>query len=301
MSTDKDAATRPALPVQLHAATREKHHALNVDVLAHLPQSLPPIASNSLPYATGMVVFGQVYFAFEDQMQETLQRDQTPETTRDIYQHIFFPRLLRTARLRADIDALKSKFGPHTEEGLTSLGEESKRFYDQVRRILNEKPHVILAYAWTMYLALFNGGRWIRKQLATPGPDFWQGDSALSFWDFNDEDNTESDEALKLAFKDGFSTAADFLSDEEKDDVIEGSKALFDLCREMIAFLDTVTKMHESLKPFDARPVAQSWWPSYTMVGNSIVAPVWNNITSGVSSIRQTAASAWARKEVSSE
>lgn len=301
MSTDVDSGTRPALPIQLHAATREKHHALNVDVLAHLPLSLPPIAADSLPYATGMVVFGQVYFAFEDQIQETLQRDQTGETTRDIYQHIFFPRLLRTARLRADIDTLKSRFESRTEQGLSSLAEESKRFYEQVRRSLKDKPHVILAYAWTMYLALFNGGRWIRKQLAAPGSEFWHGASPLSFWDFDDGDNAESDEALKVAFKNGFSTAATLLNDEEKDDVIEESKALFDLCREMIAFLDTVAKTHQSVEPSHATRVEQVWWPSNPIVGNSYVAPVWNHIASSIASIRQTAASAWVRKEVSSE
>lgn len=47
-------------------------------------------------------------------------------------------------------------------------------FIKHVRRTCRQKPHVLIAYTWTWYMAIFAGGRWIRSQLASAGRDrFW--------------------------------------------------------------------------------------------------------------------------------
>ena len=47
---------------------------------------------------------------------------------------------------------------------------------DRIHRVAAEKPHVLIAYAWVWYMAIFAGGRWIRGQLDAAGRrEFWEG------------------------------------------------------------------------------------------------------------------------------
>jgi heme oxygenase len=231
---------RPALAVELHAATREKHHELNVQIMARLPLCLPPVASDPAFYTQGMTVFGQIYFAFEDSLVKTLARTDLDQRLRIMSEQIYFPRLLRTARLRSDIAILKSGLDRTLADELSVLETDAAAFYQRIEDSLSERPHTVLAYAWSMYLALFNGGRVIRKQLAEPEAMFWRGDGfPLSFWDFDDDGvRGGKGEDLKVAFKEAFLLAADVLTDKEREDVIAESQALFDLCLEMVYYLD---------------------------------------------------------------
>lgn len=43
-----------------------------------------------------------------------------------------------------------------------------------IRENVSADPYLLIAYAWTFYMAIFSGGRWIRSQLCNAGDDFWQ-------------------------------------------------------------------------------------------------------------------------------
>jgi len=231
---------RPSLQVELHAATREKHHALNTAIIARLPLSLPPNADDPLLYAKGIIVFGQIYWAFETFLATSLTNERLDSRLHDSYQRLYIPCLIRSSRLKTDIALLKSRLGDSTVKELDVFAEESKTFSSRITSSLSARPHVVLSYTWSMYLALFNGGRWIHSQLASAGRDFWgEGVPPLSFWEFEDDEGCDGDLGyLKSLVKDAFSVAASRLTCEEKDDVIEEAKGLFDLCLEMVRFLD---------------------------------------------------------------
>jgi hypothetical protein len=149
-----------------------------------------------------------------------------------------------------------------------------------------------------MYLALFNGGRWIRRQLVSPGSNFWKADAfPLSFWDFGDgSGEDEEDEALKLRFKDSLLAASSLLTEAEKEDVIEEAKRLFDMCSEMVLFLDEAVADAGCLKLDSPQEGSvRATVPRY-LAPTSSVAFAWSYITSTLSFVRTTTRSAWERR-----
>jgi hypothetical protein len=89
-----------------------------------------------------------------------------------------------------------------------------------------------------MYLAIFNGGRWIRKQLRDAGEEFWQGPAPLSFWEF--EGDQDGDDVHQI-FKSNFEDAALLLTEEEWAGVVSEAPRVFDLCSDLVKVLDAST------------------------------------------------------------
>jgi hypothetical protein len=100
-----------------------------------------------------------------------------------------------------------------------------------------------------MYLALFNGGRWVRTQLLSSSPSssatasgpshFWPDSSdakdCLTFWSFDGEDDGED---LKDEFKAKFDALSSELSEEERQDVIVEAVEIFKICGRVVEDLD---------------------------------------------------------------
>ena len=208
-----------SLPEQLRAATRQLHHALNTQIVARLPLCLPPKAETPFKYAKGMIVFGQIYFAFESALAARLKSSTADPRICRIYRKLYFPQLLRTSRLRNDIDSIKSRLRRNQVEDIEILTEESAAFRQQIEISISANPHVLLCYAWTMYLALFNGGRWIRKLLVSADSGFWYGENLpLSFWELDRQEQDGCAESqLKDAFNGSFDEAASLLTREEQE------------------------------------------------------------------------------------
>jgi heme oxygenase len=116
-----------------------------------------------------------------------------------------------------------------------------------------KRPYVLLAYSWIMYMALFNGGRWIRDQLVNAGPEFWFrkpnvekaasliGPSFLSFWSFDGDDDGED---IKRAFRAEFVEASrKHLTEAEREDVIHEAKTLFQHCINIVSEVDVVVAL----------------------------------------------------------
>jgi hypothetical protein len=101
-----------------------------------------------------------------------------------------------------------------------------------------------------MYMALFNGGRTIRDQLVTAGPEFWQVSKTptdfqegvdvilaerLQFWYF---DSATDGDDIKEDFKKRFDIAAAQLIASERVDVVDEAVRIFEMCRQMVDWLD---------------------------------------------------------------
>ena len=222
-----------AFLADLCASTRKDHRALNRLIILRLPLCLPPNADNPLVYARGIVLFGQIYYVFE----QILKRGVSDNLLNIHYQRCL-PYLLRTDRLKDDIHCMKPRFGSDAADELDSLASEAYTFRSRIASAIAAKPHVILAYTWIMYLALFNGGQWIQKQLKSAGTGFWHDQEfPISFFAFEEGFAPGcGKEGLEACLKEGFLSAASVLTDTERDDVIHEAKHIFSLCSEMIHF-----------------------------------------------------------------
>src|SRR6201999_3335483 len=89
--------------------------------------------------------------------------------------------LARSDRLRRDMATLLGINASEVDAFLASVkSDATQAFIDHINQTVAEKPHLLIAYAFTLYLAIFSGGRWIRSLLAAPGGSFWSPDSKLS-------------------------------------------------------------------------------------------------------------------------
>jgi len=98
-----------------------------------------------------------------------------------LLQNLQLPGLLRAERLRADISILSATPEERIEEQLSAISSKGKlaAFIAQSQRSIKTNPHVLLAYAWVLYMALFSGGRFLRASLQGAGGlggDFWTRD-----------------------------------------------------------------------------------------------------------------------------
>lgn len=203
---------------------------------------------------------------------------------------IYDPELLRSDRLRSDLIALRAATDGATSnqhhlpskvkfKGRPGKGDGGKQhpapknaataFASHIKSVTEENPHLLLAYAWIMYMALFNGGRWIRNKLIEGGADFWDplppssssigsneqdpdpNDHAdreptfitthLSFWSFPSSTTgakKENSEIVKSTFRNRFLAAEMLLTEAERNQIIDETVEIFRRCGEIVNEID---------------------------------------------------------------
>jgi heme oxygenase len=185
------------------------------------------------------------------------------------------PNLLRSATLHTDLTALHRTSPVTLSVALSRFPSPAvQSFANHIRVAATDKPHVLVAYAWVFYMALFSGGRWIRAQLVNAGPDFWQnkdsgaigtdgshlddefervdgvndeaGDEALkrpldeaglSFLFFGGESDGED---IKSEFKARLAAVESLFSTEEREEVVAEAREIFRRCIELVRELDGI-------------------------------------------------------------
>ncbi|KAK2627196.1 hypothetical protein QTJ16_003162 [Diplocarpon rosae] len=103
--------------------------------------------------------------------------------THSLLAHLRLPGLLRAGRLRADIRILTSTPDHQIDAQLAEIAHSGPlaEFLAHTKASVEANPHVLLAYAWVLYMALFSGGRYLRaalKEAGGQGNSFWDRDSA---------------------------------------------------------------------------------------------------------------------------
>lgn len=267
---------RVTLPLEIHAATRLPHAALNKLITSRLPLCWPPHATTSSRYAVGIATFGQIYISFEEAWSELIVSGANIDRMDKLLRQLKNPSLLRSTRLNADLSLLHSRLGGQPCLA-PSYNEELVHMTEKIRRLILERPHLLLSYVWVMYMALFNGGRWIREQLTQAGPEFWGVDAlaespspridCLSFWDFDGESDGED---IKTSLGARYNTAAAALSETERREVIDECVRIFDVCAQMVSWLDGQEKLE-----------SRSW----AGAASSAVAGIWSRLLWSMPSI----------------
>jgi heme oxygenase len=101
--------------------------------------------------------------------------------THSLLAHLRLPGLLRSGRLRADIRVLTGTPEHRIDEQLAAVSQNGRlaEFIAHTKQSVETNPHVLVAYAWVLYMALFSGGRYLRASLQGAGGlkgDFWNRD-----------------------------------------------------------------------------------------------------------------------------
>ena len=279
------------------ASTRAIHAKLNKSIIARLPLALPPRAPDPSLYACGLLHIAPIYTTFEalwQNMIDTRPRPEvddatltdtesnttitisdagvpsSPDKTHDInerahviLQRLRLPGLMRSERLKADIRALTGWPTHIVEEQLRATCQAGPLadFTAHIKDAIAEKPHVLVAYAYIMFMALFAGGRYIRASLESAGQDFWDlapspdghADTETDPYDANKPpasqkapfcflhfDTPLDGEDLKRDFKRRLVVSEHTITTTEKDDIVNEAIAIFEHISAIVGQLDDI-------------------------------------------------------------
>ncbi|KAI1391526.1 heme oxygenase-like protein [Hypoxylon trugodes] len=218
--TEDGAATTPpttnrTLGESINIATRPAHTKLNKLIILRLPLALPPRTDDASNYVQGLLHIAPIYATFEGLWQGIIQDPLTStKLTTDsnstvfprihaLLKHIYLPNLARSSALHEDLTALTGWSDATLAERLAEVSSESPilaELLSHIRDAVGEKPHVLIAYAWVLYMALFSGGRFIRASLERVGKDeaFWR---PMVDGGESDSDNGEQEEGVIDEYK----------------------------------------------------------------------------------------------------
>ena len=246
----------PTLPAQINAATRKQHIELNRLIVDRLRLVLPPNAADPALLGIGLAAFAGIYFIFEDAWSELSDSAKTNDRCLSNTHGAEMQRWLATLRpeglhrswrLEADLQHISNRTGKH----LRSVIPAQRKMLNRMGAEICAKPHVLLAYGWVMYMAIFSGGRWIRQQLTNAGIEFWLSEpdlidsekDAATLLDvpgftFLSFDGEEDGEDIKALFKARLAEAEAILTQQERQEVVAAAKGLFDDCIALVGMLD---------------------------------------------------------------
>jgi len=307
-SAKPPATARPHLGDRINIATRPAHARLNKSILERLPRALPPYAANPSIYASGLLHIAPIYLVFES-LWHNFVRDgddaptsspfldsaellhfpsseshtpppaslpDCPPHVRTALTNLYLPTLLRSPFLHADLRAITgwSQAEVSTQLRLAAASGRLAHFLAHTKRSVSHNPHVLLAYAWVLYMALFSGGRFLRATLEEAPPAFWKakadsvapcgctcyqpagGKLPLSFFRFA---TPEDGEDLKREFKRRLVEVEETLSDQEMAEVVQEAICVFDNMVLLVGQLDGVCGGDASSGDTSPRPVDEGW------------------------------------------
>uniref|UniRef100_A0A8H7N399 Uncharacterized protein n=1 Tax=Bionectria ochroleuca TaxID=29856 RepID=A0A8H7N399_BIOOC len=314
MATSETETTQTgSMAESIAASTRVLHARLNRLIMARLQLALPPRIADPSLYISGLFHIAPIYITFETLWESIVESPPTPaqsgllirgtdpltpatdsedkrssRTERSKPHHelhsalqtLRLPGLMRSAKLKEDLGALTGWPEHVVQEQLDIISESGHlaHFLDHMRRSINSRPHVLIAYAYIFFMALFAGGRFIRASLESVGHGFWdqcpspirpnmmacekdRRDSAESL----DASETSRDEKfrglfeshgfplgffhfstpmdgedLKREFKKRLSGSETVLTAQEKDDIVKESVCIFENMTLLVRQLDEV-------------------------------------------------------------
>ncbi|KXT12576.1 hypothetical protein AC579_2104 [Pseudocercospora musae] len=242
---------------RINLATRQQHTELNRLIVQRLPLALPPYQPSPLLFSKGIVPFARIFILFEiewDLLVRHAQRLDPADLSHDAEVRRWLASLrpeglARSERLKNDLRHLRDIAGSKICNA-PSVGEA---WVKEIRARTRQNPEVLVAFAWVFYMATFAGGRWIRRQLAHRGADFWTGQSGgtgnlekgeesallhlpgFTFLSFPGHDDGED---LKTAFKARLAEGDTLLTESEKEEILDVSRQIFDKCIGLVNDLD---------------------------------------------------------------
>lgn len=151
--------------------------SLAVEVDCPAPRHLSKMRAASLPFEAP-TPFSAGLSAGADLISPELE---VCRRLQDLLADLRLDGLLRTNRLIDDIHKLTSTPVPTilTQMVMISSSGVLSKFTAHIDEAVRKSPHILVAYAWVLYMALFSGGRHLRAVLRDSGggpADFWSRD-----------------------------------------------------------------------------------------------------------------------------
>ncbi|KAI1436009.1 hypothetical protein GGR50DRAFT_262993 [Xylaria sp. CBS 124048] len=266
-----------SLSESINNSTRSVHAKLNRLVLSRLRLALPPIADDASQYVAGLLHITPIYMALESLWTGILEPpepgsssdnddnddnddDDKHKKTSSLLANLHVEGLQRTQALQNDLRSLTGWSDRTLAEKLNHTSEcpVLGDFLSHIQRTAAMSPHVLIAYAWVLYMALFSGGRFIRSSLENIYPAFWVPASAqlprpaTLAGSSDSEDNTlpplsffrfatsEDGEDLKRTFKERLRCVESVLSEKENEEIVKEAEYIFDRMIRLVEELDGI-------------------------------------------------------------
>ncbi|KAG9236589.1 hypothetical protein BJ875DRAFT_217998 [Amylocarpus encephaloides] len=304
------AAPSDTLSQQINVKTRSLHTKLNKQILARLPLAIPPYSTTPSAYVSGLYHIEPIYHTFESLWQEIVdvqyqdenlweKHMEAPRGAEDhralsghedllikstatnprihsLLSFLHIPSLLRARVLRDDIYSLTRTSPEVVDEQLRRISSQGNlaEFVSHMNKSIRDRPHVLLAYAWVLYMALFSGGRILRGVLqdaSGSGTEFWgrelspvkpedilsqsvtsplkrrsrlqMNTDGLGFFSFP---GSQDGEDLKVDFKKRYAEIELRLTPEEKEEIVAEAQEIFKFMLGLITDLDVATGTSET-------------------------------------------------------
>ncbi|KAM0258778.1 hypothetical protein ACHAQJ_003620 [Trichoderma viride] len=309
--------TPKSLAGDMVGATRSMHTKINKLITSRLRLAIPPQAPDAGLYISGLLHILPVYMTFEKLWLEIIDtlpvenalnhaifnaesgKDENPEISEHVHamlREIYLPQLFRSDRLKADIKSVTGWSDNVLNRQINAIrgtGQLSA-FISHIKQTVHAKPHVLVAYSYNLFMALFAGGRFIRAALENVGDEFWKAvpapikptmqpcesnsaatsplelvnDSSevsldphdksslpLRFWRFDSENDGED---LKQEYKERLLRWENKLTTEERDDIIQESVVILESIGLIVGQLDTICSEEQDEKPMIQIPMRPS-------------------------------------------
>ncbi|KAI9795757.1 MAG: heme oxygenase [Piccolia ochrophora] len=254
--------TPKTLPEEINSATRSIHARINRLLTARLPLALPPHTKDPSVYLLGLAQIEPIYRTLESTWASLLLPSTSPplKPRHDtILRTLHLPSLLRTASLVTDL-------AHPSRPPITPINTPPRlaAFLSHITTTLSTSPHLILAYTWILYMALFSGGRWMRAQLLAAGPDFWtpstvplrsktlptRHDVAAFFHFAGDHDG----EDIKEAFKASVASVEHSLTTQERAEIVSEAGRIFAFLVDIVGEIDELVACSSALHAPSTKP-----------------------------------------------
>lgn len=212
-----------ALANRINMETRALHN--QIDKMVTLKFALA--VRDPKIYRQGIQMFYHIFSAIEDCLERELNGN---NKYTEMFKAIYKPQMLRRQKLRKD---LMFFYEGHPEKFEKPILTKQIEFSDYIRKTTAEHPYLLLAYMHVLYLALFAGGRIMSSQVTKSLRLFpmVEGKSydeivaeGTNFYKFDVEDM----EVLRVIYKRDYELQTrNFLTEEEKEEIINESKFIF--------------------------------------------------------------------------
>ncbi|KAI0135757.1 heme oxygenase-like protein [Daldinia grandis] len=179
--TEDSTTATPTLGEEINAAIRPLHTKLNKLVTSRLRLAIPPHSDDAKNYVTGLLHIAPIYQTFEREWDNILE--DSPAATkvepriRLLLADLRVEGFARSGALQEDIVTLLGRNDDIVRSRMESVSRAPVlvEFKKHIREAVQARPHVLVAYSWVMYMALFAGGRFIRASLE-------RVDRSTGFW-----------------------------------------------------------------------------------------------------------------------
>jgi len=243
------------LGADINKNTRDVHDLLNEAIMTRIGLGLADMER----FREGIVSFYFTFKTMEEEWEAARKSETLDPRIKWVVNHVHHPEMLRTQALLKD---LAYYYGISVKEATDRFSQPDTPArianVEHIRRVLREKPYLILAYGHCMYLALFAGGRVLKGKIIN-APAFFQGMGeipkeererlAANMFLFEGRNTRTEENEVRMGWKTRMGEAEEQLNHTEWSDVIAEARQIFFQNQMLIAELDSFAP-DEKPKPF---------------------------------------------------